>query len=170
MSCECEQYVCLKTFASKCGEGVQLPLVADYTGNIKGEIYFNDVVSVFTVGVVENAKIVIPSSLLNESYVHKLILYKDGELWGCYHVKTIFDINAGTFDLIEPTLGYLQSSQVTGNGLSSQTFASLLGFELVTISMGGQEYTNEFWTQAGSTVTWDSEGMTFVGEVVLTFK
>ncbi len=169
MSCTCETYTCIKAFVNKCSEGVELPIVADYDGDMYGELYFNDMVSTFTVAVELNKKIVIPSSIVNENYVHELRLYRDGILYGCYHLRTVFSVNEGTHDLIPPSHGYLQTAQYVGNNAGSQVFGALLGYTLVTISMGGQDYTNEFWSQTGTTVTWLG-GMTFNGQVVLNFK
>lgn len=57
-----------------------------------------------------------------------------------------------------------------GLGANSQYFADILGRELITVEMGGQSYTSDFWVHAGGVVTWNDSGWVFAGTIVLTWK
>lgn len=73
----------------------------------------------------------------------------------------------------------LQGKEYTGNDTDTQVFPEIDGKQLLSIAMSGQEYTADFWTQDKiidpiteeitylTTVTWNMEGMTFAGTIVL---
>lgn len=172
MSCDCESYICLEAFANPCSEGVEIDVEATYTGDITGRVYFNGISQSFTVGVTEGENIIIPSSVLNENYTHELRLYNGSSLLNCYHLKVTIDVNSGDFPVPESTGNTLQGASFTGNGTDTQAFPILTGQTLFTISMGGQEYTSEYFTQTGTFVTWSNYGvgLTFTGVVALNWK
>lgn len=171
MACGCESFICVEGFFNPCSEGMQLPIVSDYTGNMTGKVWFNGVVSTFGVGVTEGENIVVPTANFNESYIHEMRLYNvSGDQVACYKVQTITDLQSGTHPVPPIIETFMQGQSYTGNGTDTQEFddlGTLTGYyTLLTIAMGGQEYTSDFFTQTGNIITL-SGGMIFSGTIVL---
>lgn len=171
MACKCETYTCVEARLNPCSEGMQLDYEATETGNWKGVLYFQDTSTEFAFGVTAGDPIVVPTELFNENYTHELRVYNTaGDLEVCLHVKTIIDQNAGNYPVIPIVPSGLGGKEYNGNDLDTQVFPELNGRTLLTISMGGQEYTSDFFTQSGTSVTWLVEGMLFTGKIVLTWQ
>lgn len=169
MPCECTIYTCIEAFINPCSEGVELDIVSDYTGNMTGRVWFNGTVTSFGISVTDGERIILPVTLFNENYAHEMRLYdEDGELIECYRVKTYVDYDSGEFTPTPPAAGALDGASFPGNNTDTQTFAGLNGNTLLTITMGGQDYNGDFWTQTGGQVAWlPALGMTFTGTVTL---
>lgn len=64
-------------------------------------------------------------------------------------------------------LNAISGKSFTGNGLNSQTFAELNNKTVLSISMGGQDYTSDYFTQTGNSIEWTDNMMTFTGTITL---
>lgn len=171
MSCGCDTYECLEALVNPCSEGVELPLPAPSTDNLIGRVYFNNTVKVFEVAMTQGDNIIIPTDSVNENYTHEFRTYIGNTQIGCYHLKTMLSYDSATFTPVTPsTGGGLDGKAFTGNDSDSQTFTGLLGKTLLTVTMGGQDYTSDSWTQMGTTVTWNDSAQTFTGTIVLIWK
>lgn len=170
MSCECLEYQCVEAYINPCSEGVELDIIAEYSGNMTGKVWFNGAVTSFGVTVEDGERIILPTSLFNENYAHEMRLYdEEGVVIECYRVKTYIDKDAPEFTPTPAAASGLMGNSFTGNGTDTQTFAGLNGYELMSIAMGSQEYTSDFFTQVGGDVTLNAP-LTFNGQIFLTWK
>lgn len=64
-------------------------------------------------------------------------------------------------------LSALSGKSFTGNSTNTQVFAELNQKEVLSISMGGQDYTSDTFTQTGNSISWNDPMMQFVGTVAL---
>lgn len=106
MACNCENIICLKAFVNPCSEGVELPLVSETTDNYDFHIEFNGVTRIFSVGVIDGDKIIVPTEFVNENYSHLMEIYNsDGDLVNdtCYNLITKISPDAGSFTPIPPS-------------------------------------------------------------------
>lgn len=169
MPCECLEYQCVEAYINPCSEGVELDIIAEYSGNMTGKVWFNGAVTSFGVTVEDGERIILPTSLFNENYAHEMRLYRDGELIECYRVKTYLDEDAPEFSPTPPASSGLDGDEYDGNDTDTQTFAGLGTHELLTITMASGSYTSDMFTQNGSEVTL-LYGQLFNGKVVLEWK
>src|SRR5690606_34610286 len=110
-----------------------------YSGNMVVRVWMNGFVTTVGISVIQGQKIIIPTSILNEHYIHEMRLYSDDDLLGCYQLKTTLDFNSPTYPV--PEIEYqMNGKEYTGNDTDTQTFSEIDGKELLTISMGGQDY------------------------------
>lgn len=171
MSCHCETYSCLTALYDPCSEGAQLDIVATETGEWSAQIAFNGRWTIFSFDVTDGDKIIIPTSVLNENYVHEFRLYDTaGLLVACYHLNANAVAGAGEFT---PTTGsgeYLifdVTASQDGADLNDERFT--LG-EVLTAVTGGQAYNGQDFTQAGETITFNVLALIEGQVVTITLK
>lgn len=91
MPCECLTYECLSVKFDPCNEFTELPLTAPRTGLWVMEIEFNGMWQQINIEALQGQSIIIPVSVLNESYTHKAVFYDaDGNQINdtCYKLKS----------------------------------------------------------------------------------
>lgn len=168
MSCGCQTFICASADINPCSFGVETTIISTFTGMADFVVYFGGAVRKVGVQVVEGAKVVLPTSILNENYVHKVEMYNEGVLVACYKLSTRIDTSGQNIPQ-PPTEGNVIAKEYEGNNDNVQTFAGLGGNILLTVIMNGQSYSKDFWIQVGSTVTWKDPSVTFVGTIILNF-
>lgn len=172
MACGCETYSCFDVLLVECASTITLPIVASETGTWKMIQEFAGSTLRTDITVTNGVNLVVPASVFNENYTHVVKFYKvDDTIFNntCYKLNimpTVFTNPSST----PITAGDLNGASYTGNGTATQVFSDLSGKQLLTIEMGLQVLTPDMFTQMGTSVTLDLDGMLFQGTIVLNWK
>lgn len=88
MACGCDTYGCLDVFVNPCNEWTYIGITAAETGQWLMRIEFNNAWSEFGIEVATGEQVAVPTSTLNESYVHELWIFNISGIRTCYKLKT----------------------------------------------------------------------------------
>lgn len=88
MSCGCPETICVEVNVNPCTTGTVLDIEATETGIWTGVLEFNNTWKHFGIAVTDGQDISILTALLNENYVHDLVLYDTSGNKTCYRLKT----------------------------------------------------------------------------------
>lgn len=170
MACGCDNTTCIEVKFNPCSTGALLPLISEFTGDVKGEIEFNDVWTAFSVGVEAGANIIIPTSLLNEYYTHTLKLFDESEvlMWDtCFTVKARAMTSAPDFPVV-PAGAQLEVFDVEVSADSS-TFDDprLVDGTVMLLNTDAQSYNRVFFTKGFASDTLTGVDISFyAGQIV----
>lgn len=170
MACGCTTTTCMGLKFDPCSQGAALPVYATYTGDVRGEIEFNGLWTEFSVGVTDTEAIVIPTSVLNEYYVHTLKLYDEaGDLINdtCYAVNAKAMRGAGDFP-VQPSGAVIEVFDVTiGADGSTFTDSRLEDGTVMLLNTNAQAYNSPFFTKPFSSTTLTGVNLSFyTGQIV----
>lgn len=166
MACGCATYECLEVFVNPCNEGTSLGITATTTGDYTIEVYFNGSVKRMTVTVAANEEISIPTSSLNENYVHDIRVISPSDVTTCYHASTIIDMNVADAPFVPANSEWrlLYTVEETSDTITIE------GLKPVTaILLPNGTLTQQQFTQVGDSITY-TDGEFYEGdEIVLIF-
>lgn len=161
MPCDCASYTCVEANYNPCSTGVTVDIISTETGTWSGLIEFNGMWTTFSFGVVEDEPIILPTSVLNESYTHELKLYDlTNSLIACYTLKARAVTNAAEADITPGGSGETSFDVTIAEVGNSFSDPRMLNHIVSTISTDGQDYNKFFWTKpyASDTLTSNVNG------------
>lgn len=148
--CGCETYECLEAFVNPCNAGTELDVQAEADGTWNAQILFNEKWTQFGFEVNVGENIVIPTSVLNENYLHELRLFNTTGVQSCYHLKTRYTSVLSGFEPQPPVSDIWQWARLEGNGTNTLDNPLLTGDLSMLIWINEQE---QDWAQQGITQT-----------------
>lgn len=157
--CGCETYECLEAFVNPCNVGTELDVQAEANGTWNAQILFNEKWTQFGFEVNAGENIVIPTSVLNENYLHELRLFNTTGVQTCYHLKTRYTSVLSGFEPQPPISSIWQWGKLAVNG--NTVSDDLLGGDLSTIIWINEQPVD--WAAQGITHTGDTLDFTAIG-------
>lgn len=88
MACDCENITRKCVLVNPCNTGTGLGIIANATGTWEAVLAFNGVSRVFSFEADDGDEISVPTSVLNENYVHVLKLTNPNDVLTCYEIST----------------------------------------------------------------------------------
>lgn len=122
MACDCETVTNVCIFVNPCNDGTGIGITATETGTYTARLEFNGVYRQFGVQATEGEEISILTSLLNESYTHKLTLISPTNETNCYTLSTSIGLGVSGYPTPSTTDNMWQwysIEDISGNDVES---------------------------------------------------
>lgn len=172
MACACDTYSCLDVAVNPCNTGTGLGVTAATSGNYLIRIEFNGMWNNLSVLATEDMELSVPTFVLNENYVHEIIITNPGGNISCYNANTYLSFNVAGYTPVPPDNDTWQWGELDVSG--DTVVSNLLAGDLSPIIWINQNPTD--WEDVGITHDPESGTLDFtaiggvIGKIIFQYK